>query len=262
MGAISLLAVSIWWIQILISRSRPPTTIADIAYDNIKRGRNVDYRVFVEENGELVPYLVLTADYGGNVLLLREFLLDEFRPFNPSRHGERLWAWQDYGAYYPDSDIDNFLNTEFKNTLGDTVIYAMVASDIEVTAKESMGRAGRESRIITRYVFLLSLRELGHRDSTIAVPLGEALRYFRGYHIGRVATLSNGMATPYWTRTSNNWETYLVFAVSINFVDSDTADILIGVRPAFCLDRTTSITTHTCITSGEVIFILDNDDLQ
>lgn len=41
-------------------------TIHDIAYDvNEKWG----YTVYLEENGEYVPYLVLSGDYGGNVLV-------------------------------------------------------------------------------------------------------------------------------------------------------------------------------------------------
>ena len=106
-----------WWGHVLWSRVQPPTTINDIAYDNIRRGRDVDYRIFIEENGELIPYLVLATNYGGNVLLLREHVMDESRPFNPSPRGGG-WGWSDFGAYYPTSDIDNFLNTEFMDTLG------------------------------------------------------------------------------------------------------------------------------------------------
>jgi len=172
MALASLLILGGWWTHVLISRRQPPTTIADIAYDNIRRGRDVDYRIFIEENGELIPYLVLTANYGGNVLLLREHVMDESRPFNPSPRGERAWAWQDFGAYYPDSYIDNFLNTEFRDTLGEGVLAAMVASDIVVTDKDSIGVGGLTSTTIIRYIFLLSLRELRVPDSAISVSEG------------------------------------------------------------------------------------------
>ena len=42
-------------------------TIAKIAYDNSKDNPIV----YINENGAYVPYLVLTSDYNGNVLLLR-----------------------------------------------------------------------------------------------------------------------------------------------------------------------------------------------
>jgi len=237
-----------------------PTTIADIAYDRRLRGRNTDFRIFLEENGVYVPYLVLTANYGGNVLLLREYLLDEGQPINPSPHGERRWAWQDFGAYYPDSHMDNFLNTEFKNTLGDSAIAVMVPSDIVVTDKSSIGVTGRDSYTITRYIFLLSLRELGVPDPSTSVPEGEALRFFRGLHTGRVASFSDGMANPYWTRTPQTWETCFVFSIGVNAVGSGTADLYSGVRPAFSVARSTPITTRTDIINGETIFVLDTNN--
>ena len=240
--------------------SGEPTTIADIAYDQRLRSRSTDFRIFLEENGVYVPYLVLTANYGGNVLLLREHLLDERRPINPSPHGERRWAWQDFGAYYPDSNMDIFLNTEFKDTLGDSVIAAIVSSDITVTDKSSIGVTGRASYIITRYVFLLSLRELGVQDTTISVPEGERLRFFRGIHDVRVASLSDGQENPYWTRTPNTWGSSNVFTIGVNTIGSGTADVYSGVRPAFCLDRSTPIKTRTDIIIGETVFVLDTNN--
>ena len=260
LGIVALIVLFIsggWWVQVLIARRQPPTTIADIAYDNIRRAKDVGYRIFIEESGQLVPYLVLTADYGGNVLLLREYVMDERRPVNPSPHGWRTWARHDYDAYYPDSNIDNFLNTEFKDTLGESVIAAIVPSNIVVTHRESLGRTGRDSQIITRYVFLLSNKELGVPDSSIAVSEGQTLRYFRGYHAGRVATLSCGMAIHYWTRTPSTWGTYSVYLIGANIIDVDTADMYNGVRPAFAVARTAPITIRTNITSGETVFVLD-----
>jgi len=254
-----LLVFIAWWGHVLISRIQTPTTIADIAYDNIRRARNTDYRIFIEENGVLVPYLVLTTNYSrsSNVLLLREYLLDERKPINPSPHGvERLWGWQDFGAYYPDSHMDNFLNTEFKTRLGNATIAAMVPSDVVVTDKDSIGVGGLTSRIITRYVFLLSVRELGVPDSSINVPEGQVLRYFRGDFTKRVATLSDGRPIPYWTRSPSTWETCLVFTVGVDSGGIGTADVYSGVRPAFALSRTTPITTHTNSITDETFFVL------
>ncbi|MCL2361436.1 MAG: DUF6273 domain-containing protein, partial [Defluviitaleaceae bacterium] len=177
MVLLSLLILCGWWAHVLISRSQPPTTIADIAYDNIRRGRDVDYRIFIEENGELVPYLVLTANYGGNVLLLREHVMDETRPFNPTpRDGG--WGWSDFGAYYPTSDINNFLNTEFMDTLGGQVIAAIVASDIVVTDKDSIGGGGRGdiSKVLTPNGFFFSLRGVGVPNPILSFPEGKILR--------------------------------------------------------------------------------------
>ena len=59
------------------STRAPPETLRDLAYD---AGGSV--RVYLQESGSYVPYLVLTQDYGGNCLLLREYLLDEPRIYN------------------------------------------------------------------------------------------------------------------------------------------------------------------------------------
>jgi len=258
---ISLFVLGVWWVHVLIARMQPPTTIADIAYDNIRRSRKVDYRIFIEESGQLIPYLVLAADYGGNVLLLREHVMDERRPVNPTPNQRaRMWAWHDFGAYYPGSNIDNFLNAEFKDTLGERVIAAIVPSDIVVTHRDSIGRTGRDSQIITRCVFLLSLRELGVQDSSITVPEGQAIRYFRNNFTRRFATLSDGMVAHYWTRTPQTWETYLVALIGVDFFGADTADMYNGVRPAFTVAPSTPIRTFAYVICGETIFVLASNN--
>jgi len=157
------------------SRTHNPTTIADIAYNAQKGG---DFRVYIEENGVFAPYFVVTSDYGGNALLVREYLLDEELPFNPSPHGDSLWEWQNFGAYYENSFIDNYLNSEFMNTLGNAAIEAMVQSTIEITDKSSLGVTGTTSANISRYIFLLSLRELGGTELSTSVPEGNILDFF------------------------------------------------------------------------------------
>ena len=246
------IALPLWWIRPVLQQ---PTTVADIAFD-VRRSRGTDFRIFIEEDGHYVPYLVLTADYGGNVLLLREYLLDRTMHFNPSPHGPNLWGFDDFGSYYPDSHIDIFLNTEFMDTLGESVITAMVASDIVITDKNSIGVTGRDSRVITRNVFLLSLRELGVPDPDTSVPEGETLRFFHGVHAVRVARFSSGTASPYWTRTPMNWTSYSVFTIAPVTIGFGPADRRLGVRPAFCVAPLTAITTRTDIINGETVFVL------
>ena len=50
-------------------------TIGDIAYDKNNSNR---YRIYLKENENLIPFFVLTSDYDGYCLILREFLLDEY----------------------------------------------------------------------------------------------------------------------------------------------------------------------------------------
>ena len=80
-------------------------TIKNIAYDVNKK---LGYTIYLRENEQYVPYLVLTNDYGGNVLLLRKHLLDETETYN----GQTATP-----SYYEDSEIDKFLNNVFSETL-------------------------------------------------------------------------------------------------------------------------------------------------
>ena len=243
---------------------QPPTTIADIAYDT--RRRTADYRVYIEESGDFVPYLVVTANHNGNVLLVREFLLDETMHFNPSPHesppGHSLWARQDFGAYYEDSYIDIFLNSIFIDTFWGAAREAMVLSNIEITDKSSMGVTGRTSKHIYRYVFLLSLRELHRIELRTVVPEGKSLDYFTSSYTRRVARRADGIAIPYWTRSPQTWETYRVMAIGATnaMVDFATADRHLGVRPAFSVHRNTTITTRTDIVEGQYVFVIGSGD--
>ena len=105
----------IWGVYALVQLNRQ-VTVKEIAFDNILSIINKldGYTVYLKEKGGYEPYLVLSKNYNGygNVLLLRKYLLDEERIFNE----EKRW-----GAYYEDSKIDSYLNTEFKQTLSPLV---------------------------------------------------------------------------------------------------------------------------------------------
>jgi hypothetical protein len=220
----------------------------------------VEYRIFLEENGAFVPYLVLTAGYDGNVLLLREFLLDELMHFNPSPGiNHDFWGLHDFGAYYDGSFIDTYLNTEFLATLGESVVNAMALSNIEITDLLNIHNndIAREVPIsIYRHVFLLSLRELGGFRRGVGVPEGEPLAYFATDRASRVAYLSNGRVRPYWTRTPAPSSTYRVFSIGEIATTSMPVDNRLGIRPAFALYPNTPITTSTDIIPGQTVFVL------
>ena len=144
-----------------------------IAYGRTK-GSNV---VYIKEKEEYAPYLVLTADYNGNVLLLRKELLPE--PMQYKVHGSG-WAYHEYGSYYEESSIDEFLNTEFLDSLCESTKELIVESTIEVTDKESYDLWNYKTHEISRKVFLLSSVELGLKGlEYITAKEGEILKYFK-----------------------------------------------------------------------------------
>ena len=228
--------------------------IEDISYDNTGRS---DCVVYLKENGEYEPYLVLDSDYGENVLLLRQYLLNETRPYKENeKHG---WQWGEFGSYYPESTIDDFLNTEFLDTLDNSVRNAIVESDIEVTDKSCYGSYDRNSLTISRKVFLISLEELGYDAESLytAVKEGKNLKYFTDNYRRRTTTKSNGDKCPYWTRTPHLWDTCRVSTIGDDMMGAGAADINSGVRPAFCIKKGTPVTESTEIRKLKKVYVIE-----
>jgi hypothetical protein len=212
------------------------------------------YIVYVDENGTYAPYFVLAADYGGNVLLLREKLLNNAMPFNENdRH---MWAGYEYGGYYEGSSVDNYLNTDFLDSLSRSVRDNIVSSEIVITDKASLGVTGNATALISRKVFLLSLVELNGANSYASVAEGEVLKFFKDDYNRRHAVYSDGDEGVYWTRTPETWETYTVFTIGKNGVGSGSADIDSGVRPAFCLEKSAEVVQRTDIIDGQTVYAI------
>ena len=214
--------------------SMKPTTIRDIAY-NINKSHG--YKVYIQEDDEYVPYLVLTDDYNGNCLLLREYMLDEPMRVNPNGR---------FSAYYENSEIDKYLNNEFLDKLSSEARNKIDDSEIIITAKESLGVCGTETKTIVRKIFLLSYAELGGKESSTNVAEGKQLNYFKSYE-SRIAKFSSNEVDSWWLRTPNTWYDNVVCGVSIDGVIGIAGvggpgnDNLNGIRPAFCLSPNTKI---------------------
>lgn len=229
------------------------TTLEQIAYDESKDNPVV----YIKENNDYVPYLVLTSDYNGNVLLLRKNLLSETRPYK--EHGAG-WSHFEYGSYYEESSIDEFLNTEFFNSLSECTRKSIVESTIEVTDKESYDKWNYKTHMICRKVFLLSSIELGVEgiDGYVTTAEGTPLKYFKKKDISaKRACLPDGTKHPYWTRTPNLWESSIVVTIGVESYGDGTADVDSGVRPAFCMDKETILKESSHVMEGTTVYIIE-----
>ena len=227
-------------------------TLDELAYDQSEK----DTIVYLKEGDTFVPYLVLTSDYQGNVLLLRKNLLENTMPY---KENENIgWTSEQYGSYYEESSVDQFLNTQFLELLSKTVKSLMVSSSIEITDKESYSDGIRKLHTISRDVFLLSANELDLGVEYIAVAEGEPLQYFEDMDYDKkIACLPDGSECAYWTRTPDLWETYTVLTVGSRAVGSGTADICSGVRPAFCLNRSIELKERKDIVEGKTVYAIE-----
>lgn len=250
----------IWGLYALVQLNRQ-VTVKDIAFDNILSIINKldGYTVYLKEKGGYEPYLVLSKNYNGygNVLLLRQYLLDEERIFNEA---------EGYGAYYEDSKIDSYLNNEFKQTLSPLVKKQLVTSQLEITAESSVGSVGKETTTIPRQVFLLSHRELGNPKAAAAAKEGKGLLY--AFVPGSsVAMTKGGEARPYWLRTPYTEHDTTIWFISaigsehhIPLWDMLTKDVAVrSVRPAFCIKKDTKLERKEGIVPGKAVFVLKED---
>ena len=241
------------------------TTLEEMAYD--KSGRKTV--VYIKENDEYIPYLVLESDYGGNVLLLRKNVLPEPMQYQPSPHGESTtalsapWTTYDYGSYYETSSIDKYLDTDFPRVFSPAVQEAIATSTIEVTDMESYHEEhwAEATHMIERKIFLLSAVELGITfsiDYNITRE-GTPLKYFENTRQSvKKAYAADGTAWPHWTRTPWIWETYDVTVIgATGELGTATADRYLGVRPAFCLGRDTVVQKSDSIIEGKNVYILE-----
>ena len=199
--------------------------------------------VYLPENEKYVPFLVLSADYGGNALLLRRDVLPEFRPFN------------DYSAVYADSAIDRYLNGEYATRL-DAIADLIQASEIIVTDADALGVSGTTVGTLTRKIFLLSCAETGFTSLVNAGKEGNTLSYFNAPE-NRTAYRENGPAVSWWLRTPDTYYLSAAYAVGPDgTLGSGNAYNENGVRPALCVPADAEALPTTDILDGQTVYFL------
>jgi hypothetical protein len=215
-----------------------------MAYDvHPKRG----YTVYVQEGETYAPYLVLTDSYGGHVLLLREYLLDELQIYNANGRDS---------AAYGDSEIDAFLSETFLSLLSPALQEKIVESDIVVTAPSALGVTGTETVRMTRKVFLLSYTEVGMPASSVIPAEGEALAFFQTAE-RRIARFADGTAGSWWLRSADTWHDNVAIGVGPDAsVGGGGVSTPSGVRPAFCVGREAAVVESEDVLPGQKVYVL------
>ncbi|MBO4636903.1 MAG: hypothetical protein J5685_07130 [Clostridiales bacterium] len=113
--------------------------------------------IMISENGEDVPYYVISTDYDGNVLLLRKEVLPEPMPYS---YEEAIYNTG--VTYYPGSAVDQYLSDEFPGRLSDGLSADLAVSDVPVYTIDSVRGAGdMQIETIPRSIFVLSGSEVG-----------------------------------------------------------------------------------------------------
>lgn len=216
-------------------------------------------KVYIEEQREYVPYLVLSDNYDGNVLLLREQVLPELMQY---KEHSPLWGQGEYGSYYEQSSVDAYLNQEFLERLAEPVRDCIADTSIEVTDLTAYDEWNYATHTVERKIFLLSTVEMGVKglDGYTTTVEGEPISYFANKEmVVKIAYDSEGNVCPYWTRTPALCEGCMVMVIG-NKVGFLPADQSYGVRPAFCMPSDTAVYQSDKFIEGESVYIVGQDE--
>lgn len=215
-------------------------SIADIAYDANKYD---NHTVYLLEKQGYEPYLVLTKDYYGNVLLLRKNLLDTPKNIN------------DYSSYYENSNIDEFLNVDFLDGFGN-FCNNIIVSDIEITSEDAIGYSLDNTKKIKRKVFLLSCTELNIHNEVNQAHEGKPLDFFKNYK-NRCLENSNNSLSSWWLRTPNTYYLSCTYGISSDGVigvgNSSNEN---GIRPAFCVPSSLKVKATKDIIEDTLVYVI------
>lgn len=201
--------------------NKKATAIEDIAYDNSPN----NYTVYILENDKYVPYIVLTSDYNNNTLLLRQDIIEYSCTYNDNGK-----------VYYPDSNIDLYLNSIFLNSFAEKFRKKIIDSEIRISPQSIISD---ETDGIQRKVFLLSATEASIR-SDFCYEEGKVLKYFKKPS-NRIA-YRNNLASSWCLRSTYTADSGLVWYISSSgSLGGASVQFEKGIRPAFCVDSKSEI---------------------
>lgn len=194
----------------------PFTFLGDISEGNI---------ITLMEGGNPVEFYVAKHNYeselngSGRTLVVRKDV-----------HSKRKWSDTKIDTYAT-SDIDNWLNNNYKNLLDADVKNSISSTKFYYTP----GGGDTNTKSISRDVFLLSAAEIGFSNEYVVgtkLPISNNLKI----------AYKDGAAITQWTRTVSNvsGETtnFLLYVESTGSINTLTAIGREGIRPVFTLPST------------------------
>lgn len=244
---IALIIVFLWM--------QKPVMLENLAYDAHPR---YGYTVYLEEGKSYEPYYVLTNRYNGQkgtTLLLRKYLLDE-----PREYESYILSACDH-AYYENSSIDKFLNSEFYETLSPAVQKNILDTTIAIADRSTLASTKKLTIGISRKVFLLAISEVeGYDEIGVMQNEGAWLRYFKKTPSEEhIAHFETGRPEAWWTRSASMWGSTSVWVMAYDGWSASGVQTgyLLGVRPAFCLPGELPVELRAGIKDGESVYVID-----
>lgn len=259
-GIILILLAIILGISIIKKPMLKENTIGAIAYDY---DSDSDYTIYIKENEQYVPYLVLAYNYNhtNNAIVLRKNVIGGqegyIEDFNGTISKDKIydgWIEMQKGVKYQETDVDRYLTGEFLRRFDSKVLNKIANTQL------SFSKYGYEAGVydndeIKRQFFILSLTELNdasaYQDHQTKNKM--KLKYFNNN--SKTAVNDFGVESPYWTRTSDGESYYLMGYTGVATYTGSGAKF--GVRPAFTIPNDTKITKVYDKNLMKEIYVLD-----
>lgn len=213
-------------VALTVANRNSKTTLDSLAYDIQLSTNKESCRVYLPENNQFIPYLVLTNHYSDDnrTLLIRE------EPLHiPLQFGEN--------SDYDDSEIDHYLENLYLPSLG---------WEAHVSMKEvSLLQTSADQPQLRREAFILTAEEMGFTDQLESIL---TLDYFK-MEEHRHTTL-NRIPVELWTRTPGQEPSDAVVITCNGERSADCARTHHYIRPAICMENNTPIYTRSDIFPG------------
>lgn len=182
--------------------------------------------IYISEDGCDIPYLVISDDYDGHCLLMRQNVLSEKLAF---REGSAVY--NESRSYYPGSTVDLFLSQTFPERFSESVRAVLTESNVEVMTEEAVWLRENKTEIIKRKCFLLSATEAG---------VGYHNPYQNGKEISGLEDYS--VPEPNWLRTAYHIDDVTVWMICTEGAGTAIVSEELYVRPVMTMDGSTEVT--------------------
>ena len=233
--------------------------LSQLSYENSKLYEN---EIYIKEYTDslkysYIPYIAVTDDYDGKVLLLRrDATIGEGIPINEGEVSTTTQLSDNASAYYKDSYMDKFLNAEYISRFSEYVKKNIAQTNIQITNDNT----NKDIEIMNTKVFLLSLTEYNIVKKENCLEEGKKLSYFKMNGEGTKLEDENIEYKGYWTRTRDIYDERTYIISDKGTCKSRKPTDKACVRPAFCMDGNTKIKLSEDVISGEKVYVLEGDD--
>lgn len=235
-------------------------TIGYISYDY---NPTLGYTIYIKENNEYVPYLVLTYNYNdtNNALCLRKNVVggsEYIEDYNGTIAKDRIydgWMEMQHNTKYQETDVDKYLTGDFLKRF-DTKLLGKICNTQISFSEYEYEKGVYHNYEINRQFFILSLTELNYSGTKLDNKTKNTmkLKYFNSNDL--MAFNDSGVESPYWTRTSYFESGYYMVGYT-GVITSTGNNARFGVRPAFTISNNTKITKIYDQNLMKNIYVLD-----